>query len=178
MSYPPDQIEDPSTVKLPLSAFIICHDEEAYIGNCIRSLDLCSEIVIVDSGSSDGTVDLIEDFQNAGWPIRLVHRDWQGYAAQKQFALVQCTQPWCISIDADERLDEALKTVLPTLLESPDEIVGWRFVRRPYLVGYGYTPRNVTKRRNLRLIRNGKGAGMVASKIESDFFVIYRRSGF
>ena len=142
--------------KLPLSAFIICLNEEEYLGNCIESLEQCREIIIVDSGSSDGTRQLVQRYIDEGWPIRFVHEDWRGYAGQKQFALEQCSQPWCFSIDADERLDEALKDALPKLLEAPESTVGWRIARRPYLIGYGYTPTRAHERRNLRLIRNGR----------------------
>ncbi len=142
--------------KLPLSAFIICLNEEAYLGKCIESLERCAEIVIVDSGSTDGTTALVQSYIDAGWPIRFMYEPWRGYAGQKQFALEQCSQPWCFNIDADERLDKALRELLPELLAASDEIVGWRVARRPYLIGYGYTPENVRERRNLRLIRRGK----------------------
>jgi glycosyltransferase involved in cell wall biosynthesis len=144
--------------KLPLSAFIICLNEEEYLGNCIESLTQCAEIIIVDSGSPDGTQELVQRYVDEGWPIRFVHEDWRGYAGQKQFALEQCSQPWCLSIDADERLDQPLKDALPKLLEAPESTVGWRIARRPYLIGYGYTPARAHERRNLRLIRNGREA--------------------
>ncbi|RLQ88306.1 glycosyltransferase family 2 protein [Notoacmeibacter ruber] len=142
---------------LPLSAFIICKNEAAYLGNCLESLRCCSEIVVVDSGSTDGTLDLIADYAERGFPIRLFERGWPGYAAQKQFALEQCTQPWCLNIDADERLDRALVDALPALLAASDHIAGWKIARRPFLIGYGYTPEHAHERRNLRLIRKGRG---------------------
>ena len=144
--------------KLPISAFIICLNEEAYLGNCIDSLADCADIVIVDSGSTDGTNELIQSYIARGWPIRLFDEEWRGYAGQKQFALDQCTQPWCFNIDADERLDAPLRKLLPELIAAPDDIVGWRVARRPYLIGYGYTPEHVRERKNLRLIRKGGGA--------------------
>ncbi|WP_183895680.1 glycosyltransferase family 2 protein [Rhizobium skierniewicense] len=144
--------------KLDLSAFIICLNEEAYLGNCIESLEQCAEIVIVDSGSTDGTQALVQSYIDKGWPIRFIFEPWRGYAGQKQFALNQCTQPWCFNIDADERLDVTLRTALPELLSAPDTIVGWRVARRPYLIGYGYTPEYVRERKNLRLIRRGRGS--------------------
>ncbi len=112
----------------------------------------------MDSGSTDGTIELIEKYVQDGWPIRFMHNDWPGYAAQKQFALEQCNEPWCLSIDSDERLDDALIELLPKLLEAPDEIVGWRIARRPFLIGHGYTKSWAHERRNLRLIRKGRGA--------------------
>lgn len=148
----------PTAERLAISAFVICMNEAEYIANCLRTLGLCGEIIIVDSGSYDGTLEIIEAYMAAGWPINLIRRHWPGYAAQKQFALNQCRLDWCLNIDADERLDRALRDVLPQLLSAPAEVVGWRVSRRPYLIGYGYTPAYVRERKNLRLIRRGRGA--------------------
>lgn len=154
-----------STTLLPLSAFIICMNEETNLGNCIESLHQCSEIVIVDSGSTDGTEALVESYVAQGWPIRFIHKDWCGYAAQKQFALEQCQQPWCISLDGDERIDEKLQQQLAKLLEAPEHVAGWRLKRRPYLIGFGYTPLSVHEGRILRIIRNGRGAFDLSMKV-------------
>lgn len=151
-------------VTLPLSAFIICVNEERYIANCLESLGMCREIVIVDSGSTDATLSVVQSYIDKGWPIRLFSEPWRGYAGQKQFALDQCREEWCFNIDADERMDGALKKVLPTLLKSKD-IVGWRIARRPYLIGYGYAPANAHERRNLRLIRRGYGSYDLKQKV-------------
>ena len=150
--------------KLPISAFIICLNEEAYLGNCIESLDKCAEIVVVDSGSTDGTVALLQSYIDKGWPIRLFSEPWRGYAGQKQFALDLCSGEWCFNIDADERMDGALKKILPKLLESK-EVVGWRIARRPYLIGYGYAPTRAHERRNLRLIKRGYGRYDLEQKV-------------
>jgi len=151
--------------KLAISAFIICQNEEAYLGNCIESLAEFSDIVIVDSGSTDGTIQLIRSYIEKGWPIRLFNETWRGYAGQKQFALEQCREPWCFNIDSDERLDAPLRKLLPELISAPQEIVGWRVARRPYLIGYGYTPENVKERKNLRLIRKGRGGYDLAQAV-------------
>jgi glycosyltransferase involved in cell wall biosynthesis len=148
-----------------LSAFIICQDEERYLGNCIESLSGVGEIVVVDSGSTDGTLALIADFIARGFPIRLIEEPWRGYAGQKQFALEQCTRDWCFNIDSDERLDDALRAALAGLLAADASIVGWKIARRPYLIGYGYTPQNVHERRNLRLIRRGRGRYDLTQKV-------------
>ena len=147
-----------STDRLPVSAFIICLNEADYLENCLRSLDQCAEIVVMDSGSTDGTLDLLARLTAEGLPLRVVHQDWLGYAGQKQAALEQCRQPWCLSIDADERLDAEARALLPEWIAAPAEIVGWRIARRPYLPGFGYTPRTVRERQNLRLIRRGAGS--------------------
>lgn len=153
-----------STKVLPISAFIICKDEQNYIGHCIESLNQCCEIIIVDSGSSDNTPQIIQSYIDKGWPIRFVTESWRGYAGQKQYALDLCAQEWCLSIDADERLDRALQTVLPALIND-NTADAWRIARRPYLIGYGYTPENVRERKNLRLLRRGKGAFRLTDKV-------------
>lgn len=143
---------------VPVSAFIICQDEEAYLAACIESLRGLRDIVIVDSGSTDGTLALVQAYIDKGWPIRLFSEKWRGYAAQKQFALEQCSEAWCLNVDSDERIDDALRAELPVLANADDAIAGWRIARRNYLIGYGYTPAGVHERPNLRLIRRGRGS--------------------
>lgn len=144
--------------KLPISAFIITLNEAEKIKDCLISLSGCAEIVLVDCGSTDETITIAQEMAECGLPIQTIHQDWLGYAAQKQFALEKCTQPWCFSIDADERLDDALRDALPALIDCDADIVGWRFARRGFLPGYGFTPARVKERTKLRLIRNGMGA--------------------
>lgn len=138
-----------------ISAFIICKDEATTLGPCIESLRDFAEIIIVDSGSTDGTIELVENYIAEGYPIRLHRRHWPGYAKQKQFALEQCTQPWCLSLDADERLDAEMLSALPGLIADAT-VDGWRFRFRGHLYAYGYTPPSVDFRKSLRLVRNGK----------------------
>ena len=138
---------------LPISAFVICKNEASVIENCIRTLGACAEVVVVDSGSTDGTLDVLERLRDGGWPIRIFRREWPGFTAQKQFALEQCTQPWALNIDADERLDPELVRELPALLAAPPVVGAWRLPRRPYLLGHGYAPRFAHEGRMLRLVR-------------------------
>src|SRR5690606_35738230 len=138
-----------------LSAYIICKNEAEWIAPCIRSLAACAEIVVVDSGSTDATLDVIRSLAREGFPIRLFERDWPGYSAQKQFALEQCTKEWCLCIDADERLSDDLVTALPAHLARAD-INGWELRLRSYIHDYGYRPEAARETTLLRLTRNGK----------------------
>ena len=144
-----------SAPKLPISAYVICKDEEDMIADCLESLSCCEEIVVVDSGSTDGTLDIVQRLSGEGLPIRLLHNDWPGYALQKQYALEQCTQPWCLCVDADERLDDELVSSLSALVESK-EVVAWSLPRRLYLYRYGYAHPLVRKTGLVRLTRNGR----------------------
>lgn len=143
-------------MRLPISAFIICQDEEPFIEACIRSLVMCAEIVVVDSGSTDRTVEIIEGLKAEGFPIVFLHEKWRGYGGQKQFALEQCTQPWVFSIDSDERVSERLATALPDLLKA-EGVNGYSVTRYDYLAGYGYVPPRAHERYHNRLFRYGTG---------------------
>lgn len=145
-----------SVNRLPISAYLVCKDEAVCIENCIRSLSVCAEIIAVDSGSTDGTVQILERLQAEGLPLRIIQREWPGFSLQKQFALEQCTQPWALNIDADERLDADLRSSIAGLIAAPEAVAGWKIPRRPYLIGYGYVPRGVHEGRMLRLVRRTK----------------------
>ena len=88
-----------------ISATVITHDEAKNIGVCLRSLRWVDEIVVVDSGSTDGTVALAEEFG-----ARVFERKWTGYSDQRNFAIDQCTGDWILYLDADERLSEGFET--------------------------------------------------------------------
>ena len=120
---------------LPISATVVCKNEEACIGKCLGSLAGLAEVVVVDSGSTDRTLAIVDEFARAGLPIRLIRQDWLGYARQKQFALDAARQPWVLSIDADEWLDKDLAAGLPRLVAANDEISGWALRRTLTLFG-------------------------------------------
>ena len=141
---------------LPISAFIICQNEERVIEACVRSVSFCAEIVVVDSGSTDATLAILERLRAEGLPLRVLHEPWRGFGAQKQFALDQCTQAWCFSVDSDERVSPALARQFPRLLADPG-VNGWKITRYDYLNGYGYVPPSSHERYHNRLFRRGTG---------------------
>jgi glycosyltransferase involved in cell wall biosynthesis len=75
----------PAPGALELSAAVICLNEADCIGKCLESLRDCAEIVVVDSGSTDGTPAIVHDFVRRGFPVRFIHQPWLGYARQSQF---------------------------------------------------------------------------------------------
>ncbi len=81
---------------LALSAAVICLNEAACIGKCLESLRDCAEIIVVDSGSTDATPSIVDDFVRRGFPVRFILQPWLGYARQKQFALDQTKEPWIV----------------------------------------------------------------------------------
>jgi len=89
---------------MKISATIITFNEEQNLPRAIESLRCCDEILVVDSGSSDRTVEIAEKFG-----ARVVEANWRGYAGQKNYASDQATYDWVLSIDADEALSEDLE---------------------------------------------------------------------
>lgn len=149
---------------LPISAFVICFNEVDRIENCLRSLSMCAQIIVVDNGSTDGTLALVEELTTQGLPIRLIHEEWRGYGGQKQFALEQCTQDWLLSIDSDERVSKKLAQALPDLISEPD-VTGWSLTRYDYINGYGYVPPMAHERYHNRLFRKGTGQFDTTDKV-------------
>src|ERR1700744_2343788 len=81
-----------------LSVVIVAQDEERTIGRVFGAVkELCDEIVLVDSGSKDTTVDIATEYG-----AKVIHQSWLGYAAQKNFAIEQASSDWILSLDADE----------------------------------------------------------------------------
>ena len=144
---------------LPIAATVICKNEEACVGKCLASLEGLAEIVVVDSGSTDGTLAIVDDFKRQGLPIRLIHQPWLGYAGQKQFALEQAGEPWILSIDADEWLDDDLRAELPRLIAVDKSVAGWKLRRTLTLFGY-QKPVSLWTRPELilRLVRRGRAS--------------------
>ena len=88
---------------MKITATIITLNEERNIARAIESLRCCDEILMVDSGSSDRTLELA---QNLG--ARVIEATWRGYATQKNLAAEKAANDWILSIDADEALSERL----------------------------------------------------------------------
>ena len=89
---------------MKISATIITLNEQANIARAIESLRCADEVVVIDSGSADRTVEIA-----AKLGARVVESPWQGFARQKNFAAAQAANDWILSIDADEALSEALE---------------------------------------------------------------------
>jgi len=99
---------------VPISAVIITHNAAALLEACLQSVAFADEILVVDSGSTDGTVELA---QSHG--AKVVQKEWLGFGPQKQFAVECAAHDWVLCLDADERASEALRAAIVTELRSP-----------------------------------------------------------
>ncbi len=109
-----------------VSATIICLNEEALIASCLARLDWCDEIVVVDSGSTDRTIEIVSSFPKT----RLFHRDFDTYINQKNFALDQCNHDWVLSLDADEILT---KELIAEFVGLNYDVAGYQLQRKTFL---------------------------------------------
>ena len=87
-----------------LSVVIITKNEEINIRRCLESLRWVDEIIVVDSGSTDKTLDIAKEFTD-----KIYVTDWQGYGVQKQRALAYASYDWVLNVDADEVVNPILK---------------------------------------------------------------------
>lgn len=114
-----------------LSAIVITRNEERNLADCLASICWVDEIVVVDSASEDKTVEIARRFAQ-----KVYIRPWEGYAAAKNFALLQCTSDWVLWIDADERVTEELAGEIQAVVSKEDEdFVAFEFSRKAYFLG-------------------------------------------
>lgn len=97
-----------------VSGVVITRNEEARIETCLKAIAWCDEIIVVDSGSSDGTVN-----KALALGARVVQREWQGFGPQKRFAVSQAANEWVLCIDADEIVSPQLRAAIEAELGEP-----------------------------------------------------------
>jgi glycosyltransferase involved in cell wall biosynthesis len=116
---------------LRLSAVVITRDNEATIRRCVGSLAFADEIIVLDSGSTDATMDICRELGAQ------VHEsnDWPGYGPQKNRALELATGEWVIAIDSDEWITPALRAEIERAIASADAKAAYAMPRRSSFCG-------------------------------------------
>ncbi len=139
----------------PLSIAIISKNEEANLRRCLQSaVGLAEEIVIVDSGSTDGTAAVAAEFG-----ARFVPQDWLGFTDQKNLCNRLCTQPWILALDCDEELSPELRQALERFFEQGDSTryeAAW-MARRVWFLGRWIRHGDWYPDKKVRLFRRDKG---------------------
>ncbi len=114
-----------------LSIAVITRDEEERLPACLESASFADEIVVVDSESTDRTVEI------AGYMgARVLVEPWRGFSGQKQFAVDSCSNDWVLILDADERVPtETAEAILHALSFKDKEVTAFSFPRKNFLHG-------------------------------------------
>jgi glycosyltransferase involved in cell wall biosynthesis len=144
-----------------LSVVIITYNEESNIGRTLESVrplvsDGKGEIIIVDSGSTDRTVEIAKSFG-----AKVFVEEWKGYAAQKNSALDKASGDWILSLDADESLSRDASEVIKRIL-GPDagvyrDCAGCWLNRKNYFLGRWIKHGGFYPDKKLRLFQKNKG---------------------
>jgi len=133
-----------------LSVVMICHNEEGSLEKSLASVQWADEIVVVDSFSTDRTVEIARRYTE-----KVVQHPWQGYGRQKNLALDRVAGPWVLSLDADEVVTPELAVEIRGLLAGRPERCGYSIPRVTWYLGRPL--RHVWyPDRKLRLFRKGQ----------------------
>jgi glycosyltransferase involved in cell wall biosynthesis len=136
-----------------LSVITLTMNEERNIVDCLKSVAWADELIVVDSGSTDGTLALA--LQHTPHVMTI---PWRGYGAARNTGLARATGDWILWLDADERVTPELgEEIRRVLAQSPPEVAGYAIARRAYFCGKwirhcGWYPSRV-----VRLFRRGHG---------------------
>ncbi len=141
---------------IPVSAFIVCKNEERHIAQCIESLSIFDEVIVVDSFSTDRTPEICKSYN-----VNFIQRTWPGYREQKEFAANSAKYKWVFFLDADELLtdelrDEILELFKPENKDNLESCDGYYVCRVMFFLGKwwrkgGWYPDNV-----IRLFKRSK----------------------
>jgi glycosyltransferase involved in cell wall biosynthesis len=120
--------------KLPVTVTIITLNEEKNLPRAIKSTGWADEILVVDSGSTDNTVETAKALG-----ARVIHNPWPGYGKQKNFAQSQAGNDWVLNIDADEEISEPLarqiSEALSAVASGKSPARGFFFPRKTFYLG-------------------------------------------
>jgi glycosyltransferase involved in cell wall biosynthesis len=144
------------------SVTIITHDEATQIAAAIASIAWADEIVVIDSGSADGTAAIARHLG-----ARVECRAWPGYAAQKNHAATRCRNDWIFSLDADERVSPELGAALKAWQGTEPDARGYRVARASWYLGRWVRTTDWYPDWQLRLYDRRAGAWRVARVHES-----------
>jgi glycosyltransferase involved in cell wall biosynthesis len=139
MSAPPAPATsgDSQPGRAPLSVAIITLNAASSLSDCLASAAFADEVVVVDSGSTDGTRELA-----AARGARVIEMAWRGFGPQKQAAVEACAHDWVLCLDADERVTPELRAGIEHALARPAQF-SYRMARANRFMG--------------RILRHGEG---------------------
>lgn len=135
-----------------LSIVIITRNEEDNIVPCLESARWAAEIVVLDSGSTDRTVELARQFTEQVYTVA-----WEGFGRTKNRAVGAATGPWVFVLDADERITPALRREIEGIVQADGPLDGYRVPRRNFFCGRFIKHLGWYPDYSIRLFRKDKG---------------------
>ena len=144
---------------MPITACVICFNEESNIDRCLSSLAWCDEIVVVDSGSTDRTVEIARTHTD-----QVHHQPWLGYGPQKEFAWSKASSDWILWVDADEAVTPALRDEIQARFDRGDLPAGFVLPRITWYINRWLRHGDMYPDHNLRMFQRDR-ATMVSPEI-------------
>jgi glycosyltransferase involved in cell wall biosynthesis len=135
-----------------LTALIPCRNEEHNIRECLESVKFADEILVVDSFSTDATLEIARRYTD-----RIVQHEYVNSAAQKNWAIPQASHPWVLIVDADERVTRGLRDEIARILAADGPLDGYWLQRRNVFLGREIRHSGWQGDRVLRLFRRNRG---------------------
>ena len=150
---------------IPCSVYIVTLNCGAWLKDTLNSVKDFSEVIILDSGSTDETYAIAQTFSN----VKITHQDWQGYAGQKSLALAQCRNEWVLNLDGDEVLSEELKSEIVQVIEA-NQIDALITPINDVFLGVPNS-KHTKKHAKVRFFRKSKGHYDLANKVHENVIV-------
>ncbi|MBU1937880.1 glycosyltransferase family 2 protein [bacterium] len=113
--------------KLPITLVVVTLNEEANLRRCLQSADFCEHIIIVDSGSTDRTLDIAKELG-----AEILARNWTGFADQKNFGVNDAQTDWVLCLDADEEISPELYANILALKNKLNDFDGFELNRHAF----------------------------------------------
>jgi len=149
--------------KVPLAVAIITKNEEENLRACLQSVSFASQIILVDSGSTDSTLQIAAEFG-----CEIYSEKWHGFGPQKQLAIEKCHLPWILVLDADERIPPDTADLIKKIVtDSNVKGAGFSFPRKNYFQGRWIKHAGWWPDRIIRLFRKEVGRMTTAIVHES-----------
>ena len=135
-----------------ISVAVITKNEEQNIRACLESILWADEVVVVDSGSTDGTLQICRDFQ-----ARVYVEEWKGFSCQKNSAVEKTRNEWVLSLDADEWVSPDLRREIESTLQRNPLCDGYFIARKNFFLNRWIKHCGWYPDYNLRLFRKDRG---------------------
>jgi len=135
-----------------ISACVMTLNEERNIRRCLESLTWCDEIVVIDSGSTDRTVEICKEYTE-----RVYFNEWEGYIAQRNVCRDYALNNWVLVMDADEEISDPLRDEIQAVFSHEVHYHGFQFPRMVFYLGKWIRHGEWYPDTKLRLFRKDKG---------------------
>ncbi|MBC79166.1 MAG: glycosyl transferase [Chloroflexi bacterium] len=138
-------------MSIKASVFIITKNEERFIERALKSVSQFDEVILVDSGSTDKTLEIAKKYN-----AKIFSKEWQGFSKQKQYAMSLCKNDWVLNLDADEEIGTNLINELKKIIRE-DKVDGVRLMRNDLFINK-FPSKLIKKNHNLRFYKKSKAS--------------------